>query len=215
MLEAWRAGDPLAIQLFRENHPRFLDDRIPWLPKNLSESEIRGATLDLADAQLVTARWYSFQSWPRLVEWVEAVAAEGSPVSRFESAVDAVITGDLAVLERLLRQDPELVRVGSTLVTHHDPPVHGATLLHYIAANGVEDLRQKTPQNAVDVAKVLLNAGGSRRALAGMYGSQCTTMSMLVSSSHPAEAGVQVALVDTLLDYAAVDERGTGEWTSP
>ena len=76
--------------------------------------------------------------------------------------------------------------------------------------------RQKTPQNAVDVAKELLNAGAGVDALAGMYGSQCTTMSMLVSSCHPAEAGVQVALVDTLLDYgAAVDERGTGEWTSP
>lgn len=41
-------------------------------------------------------------------------------------------------------------------------------------------------------------------------------MSMLVSSCHPAQAGVQVALVDTLLDYgAAVEGRGSGAWTSP
>ena len=40
-------------------------------------------------------------------------------------------------------------------------------------------------------------------ATAEMYGGQRTTMSMLVSSSHPAMAGVQVALVETLLDFGA------------
>jgi len=53
-------------------------------------------------------------------------------------------------------------------------------------------------------------------ALADMYGGQTTTMSMLVSSGHPAKAGLQVALVDTLIDFgAAVEARGSGEWTSP
>jgi ankyrin repeat protein len=216
LLEAWRAGDKSAIQFFRNNHPRFLDERIPWLPKKLSDTEIASAALDLDDARLALARAYSFQSWPRLAEWVEAIAVEASPVAMFESAVEAVITGDVANLERLLRERPELVRDRSTLVTHHDPPVHGATLLHYIAANGVEGFRQKTPKNAVDVAKLLLDAGAEADALAGMYGGQCTTMSMLVSSSHPAEAGVQIGLIDTLVDHgAAVEARGAGKWTSP
>ncbi|PYP94008.1 MAG: hypothetical protein DMD34_10075, partial [Gemmatimonadetes bacterium] len=116
----------------------------------------------------------------------------------------------------LLREHPELVRARSTLVTHHDPPVHRATLVHYLAANGVEDWRQQTPKNAVRLARQLLDAGADPDALAGMYGGQHATMSMLVSSSHPATAGVQVALVDTLVDYgAAVEARGVGEWTSP
>ncbi len=216
LLEAWRAGDPDAVRVIREHHPRFLDDRIPWLPLKLSDSEVGSVTLDLPDAQLATARWYSFHSWPRLVEWVEAVASPDSPTSRFESAVEAVVTGDLATLERLLRETPELARARSTVVTHHDPPVHAATLLHYTAANGVEGYRQKTPQNVVAVAKLLLNAGAEVDALAGMYGGEHTTMSMLVSSAHPVEAGMQVALVDTLLDHgAAVEGRGSGEWTSP
>src|SRR5262249_50554689 len=93
---------------------------------------------------------------------------------------------------------------------------HQATLLHYIAANGVEGHRQKTPKNAVEVAKMLLDAGAEADALASMYGGECTTMSMLVSSCHPAQAGVQVALAETLLDYgAAVEGRGAGAWTSP
>ena len=49
-----------------------------------------------------------------------------------------------------------------------------------------------------------------------MYGGRYTTMSLLVSSGHPAKAGVQVALVETLLDFgAAVEGRGSARWTSP
>jgi len=215
-LEAWRTGDANVVEFFKHHLPRFLDERIPWLPKRLSDAEVRSATLDLDDARLAVARGYSFQSWPRLVEWVEAVAQEGSAVANFESAVEAVICGDDAALERLLRENPELPRARSTLVTCHDPPVHGATLLHYIAANGVEGYRQKTPKNAVEIAKMLLDAGAEADALAGMYGGQCTTMSMLVSSSHPADAGVQVPLIDLLVDRgAAVEARGVGKWTSP
>jgi ankyrin repeat protein len=89
-------------------------------------------------------------------------------------------------------------------------------LLHYVAANGVEGHRQKTPANAVGIAKTLLEAGAGVDALADLYGNPCTTMSLLVSSGHPAKAGVQVALVETLLDFgAAIEGRGTRKWGSP
>jgi ankyrin repeat protein len=120
-------------------------------------------------------------------------------MAEFESAVDAVVDGDVAVLERLLREDPELVRARS-------PRPHRATLLHYVAANGVEDDRQRTPANAVEVARMLLRAGAEVDAVANMYGGQATTMSMLVSSQPPARAGLQVALVETLLDFGAAIE---------
>jgi ankyrin repeat protein len=216
LLDAWTAGDPGAIRIVRHKHPRFLDAKIPWLPKRMSDAEVRAVTLDGDDARLAIARWYDFESWPRLAEFVEQVTRNGSAVSTFESAVEAVIGGDEATLRSLLREHPELVRARSTRVTHFDPPVHRATLLHYVAANGVEGYRQKTPQNAVDIARTLLQAGAEADALADMYGGQHTTMSMLVSSGHPAEAGVQVALVEMLLDFgAAVDGHGSGAWTSP
>ena len=91
---------------------------------------------------------------------------------------------------------------------------HDATLLHYVAANGVEGVRQKTPQNAVEVAKLLLDAGAEADAVADMYEAKCTTMSMLVSSSHPAEAGLQVALAETLLDYGATLDGPGSKWQS-
>jgi len=216
LLNAWQAGDPGAIQIVRQKHPRFLNPEIPWLPRKMSEAEVRSVTLDRADAQLAAARWYDFDSWSRLAEYVEAVTRNDSPVSHFEAAVEAVIDGDVAALTSLLREHPDLVHARSTRVTPFDPPQHRATLLHYVGANGVEGYRQKTPSTAVDVAKKLLEGGAEADALADMYGGHHTTMSMLVSSSYPAEAGLQVALIHTLLDFgAAVDGHGSGEWTSP
>ena len=215
LIDAWQAGDPGAIEIVRRKHPRFLNPEIPWLPRKLSESEVH-VTLDRSDAQLTVARGYDFENWPQLVDYVEAVTQEGSPVSQFESAVEAVINGDVGTLPSLLREHPELVRARSTRVTPFDPPRHRATLLHYVGANGVEGYRQKTPSNAVDVATILLESGAEADALADMYGGHYTTMSMLVSSSHPADAGLQVPLIHTLLDFgAAIDGRGSGEWTSP
>jgi len=216
LLEGFRAGDSRAVRCFKQRHPRFLDSKIPWLPRKLSDSEVAGTALDLADAQLAVARSYDFQDWSALKEHVESVASENSPVHRFESAVGTVVAGDLKTLKALLGGFPDLVQARSRRVTHFDPPVHRATLLHYVAANGVEGYRQKTPPNAVDVAKVLLSAGAEVDALANLYGGQCTTLSLLVSSCHPANAGLQVALTETLLDFgASVEGVGTGRWVSP
>jgi ankyrin repeat protein len=165
---------------------------------------------------LALARWYDFADCQRLTEYVEAVRQPGSPVWRFERGVEAVVDGDVATLKELLQQDPELVRARSTRVTHFDPPVHGAMLLHYVASNGVEGYRQRSPKNAADVAKALLDAGADPDALCSLYGSRCTTMALLVSSTPPNIAGVQVPVLNVLIDHgAAVTPKGEGTWTSP
>jgi ankyrin repeat protein len=215
LLVGHRAADPAAIDLFHRKHPRFLDEKIKWRPKSIAASEIRDAALSLADARLAVARTYDFLDWFSLATWVEAVSQD-RPVLEFESAVEAVVDGDLAALEDALRRDSTLVRARSRRVCCFDPPVHRATLLHYVAANGVEAYRQKTPPNAVEIMRTLLQAGAEPDALADMYGAKCTTMSMLVSSSHPAEAGLQVPLVELLLDFgAAIEGRGTRKWGTP
>jgi hypothetical protein len=215
LLAGHRAADPAAIDLFHRKHPRFLDEKIKWRPKSIAASDIRDAVLTLDDARLAVARTYDFLDWPSLATWVEAVSQHG-PVLEFESAVEAVVNGDLAALEDALRRDPALVRARSSRVCCFDPPAHRVTLLHYVAANGVEAYRQKTPPNAVEIARALLQAGAEPDALADMYGAECTTMSMLVSSSHPAEAGLQVPLVELLLDFgAAIEGCGTRKWGTP
>jgi hypothetical protein len=213
---AWREGAPWAIDLFHRRHPRFLDEQVPWLPKNLSRDQVRQAPLDEHDARLALARWYDFADWAALEAHVQDVHAAEPSTRRFEQAVECVVDGDVATLRALLAADQGLVHRRSTRVTHFDPPVHGAMLLHYVAANGVENYRQRTPPNAVDVARTVLEAGAVPDAVAHLYGGECTTMSLLVSSDHPRRAGVQAELVDVLVDFgASVEAVGTGSWTSP
>jgi ankyrin repeat protein len=215
LLAGHRDADPAALDLFHRRHPRFLDEKIKWRPKFIPDSEIRDAALSLDDARLAMARYYDFLDWPSLAAYAEAVSQEG-PVFEFESAVEAVVNGDVTALEDALRRDSGLVRARSNRICCFDPPVHRATLLHYVSANGVEGYRQKTPPNAVEIARALLKAGAEPDALADMYGAECTTMDMLVSSSHPAEAGLQVPLVELLLDFgAALEGRGTRKWGGP
>jgi ankyrin repeat protein len=216
LLEAWHAGDAAAIRLFRERLPQFLRDDVPWLPRQMSDAEVRATSLDRDDARLAVARSYSFSDWQALAALVEAVQDPASPMGRFERAVDAVVDGDIATLDALLRSDPALRHARSARRTHLDPPVHGAMLLHYVAANGVEGYRQRTPGNIVEVARLLLEDGADPNAVAYLYGGACTTMSLLVSSCHPARAEQQVALVDLLVDFgASVEPLGEGAWTSP
>ena len=215
LLEAHRAAEPAAIGLFHRKHPRFLDEKIKWRPKFIPDSEIRDAELSLDDARLTIARYYDFLDWPALAAHVEAISQEGA-ILEFEAAAEAVVNGELAGLQGALRRNASLVHARSNRICCFDPPVHRATLLHYIAANGVEAYRQRTPPNAVEIARVLLMAGAEPDALADMYGAQCTTMGMLVSSSHPAEAGLQVPLAELLLDFgAAIDGQGTRKWGTP
>jgi hypothetical protein len=137
LFAGWEAGNEKAVRLFRSKHPKFLDARIPWLARRLTDQEVRATVITRGDAELALARWYDFADWQRLNEYIE-VTTPGSPGARFEAAVEAVVDGNIATLTKLLREDPALVRARSTRVTHFDPPVHGAMLLHYLAANGVE-----------------------------------------------------------------------------
>ena len=215
LLAAHRAADSKAIDLFHRRHPRFLDEEIKWRPKFIPDSEVRDAALTLDDARLVVARCYSFRDWTALESYVAAVQEDG-PVFEYESAVEAVIDGDLPALEAALRRNPDLVRARSTRVCCFDPPVHRATLLHYVSANGVEGYREKTPPNAVEIARALLQTGAVPDALADMYGGRWTTLALLVSSGHPAEAKLQVPLTELLLDFgAAVNPPPDPKWGTP
>jgi ankyrin repeat protein len=161
----------------------------------------RSGRLTLADAQHFIARAHGFESWGAFARHVERLSRDDADADAFEAAADAVVFGDLTTLEALLRRDPELIRARSAR-EHH------ALLLHYVAANGVEDFRQLTPPNAVAVATSLLQAGAEVDALTNTYGGgkAQTTLNLLVSSAHPAEAGLQPALVETLVDFGAAVE---------
>lgn len=195
LLKACKSGDSDAIQRFKRHHPH---------PSKLTDSGTTSSKLTLADAQLVIAREHAFESWPKFVGHIEALTRESSPVSQFELAADAIVAGDAVTLKRLLHENPALIRERSTRM-------HRATLLHYVGANGFEDYRQKSPKNAVEIAKILLSAGAEVDAVADAYG-KGTTLGLVATSVHPKQAGVQIALLKTLLDAGAVVDGAPGGW---
>src|SRR6266478_1322468 len=113
----------------------------------------------LTRAQFALAREFGFASWPQFSRHVEALARAHSPIHEFEAAADAIVSGDLAMLEKLLREDPSLANAHSTRE-------HGATLLHYVSANGVESYRQLSPSNIAEITEILLAAGAEVDATA-------------------------------------------------
>jgi hypothetical protein len=181
--QARRAAERAAGQV-EEFARRRLDDR---------------RTLD--EAQLVVARAHGFATWARFIAHVERVARGGDP---FEAAVEAVVAGDEAALRALLAGDPGLARARSDRA-------HGATLLVYTSANGVESYRQYTPANIVRVAEILLDAGADVEGTADVYGGDCATLGLAATSAHPRLAGVQLPLLQLLLDRGArMEEGGAG-----
>ena len=150
----------------------------------------------LSQAQFVIARAHGFASWPKLVHHLEGLAGADRGVSAYERGADAIVNGDLATLQSLLKEQPGLVRERST----RD---HNATLLHYVSANGVESYRQKTPPSVLAIAGALLDAGADVDAEADVYGRGATTLALAVTSSHPRAAGLQIPLADLLLARGA------------
>ncbi len=209
-------GRKVVLGLINRTHPRFMHAERTWQPLDVSPVTIQQSAFTLDDAKLIVARQHDYANWDALRRHVMAVHTLGTPEYRYERAVEAVINGDEVALADLLDKDPALISARSTRITCHDPAVHAATLLHYLGANGVESYRQRSPANAVAIAHLLLSAGADPNAPAHMYGGECCLLSMLVSSSPPAEAGVQVPLVHALVDGGAnVEGAGATAWTSP
>lgn len=124
----------------------------------------------------------------------------------FAAAARAVVAGRVGELSALLHAHPDLVRARSE-------DTHAATLLHHVAANGIPDALQRTPDNAVEVARLLLEHGSDPNALSAGYGGGpgSTPLCLLVSSWPPFERGLQADLVRALVGGGARAEGVTAE----
>jgi ankyrin repeat protein len=210
LVKASHSSDPAAIRAWAAN---WIDSLvrlsdltiIPQLPVRIDHwtdqlDEFARQELSkmctLSAAQFIIARAQGFESWPQLANHLAAIAGANSAVDHFDHAADAIVSGDIATLERLLGENSDLIRAHSTR-RHH------ATLLHYISANGVEGYRQKTPVNIVPIAQLLLQSGADINASADIYGGS-TILALVATSIHPERAGVQEVLMQLLLDHGAI-----------
>lgn len=184
---AYRHGEDWARALIDEHHPR--------LRRLYNDSE-NYAEVTLADVKLAMAEWYYLDSWSHLEEWAEEAASPGSRVSTFEAAAQAILSGNGSTLQAILRLYP-------SLIGHRSMRKHHATLLHYIAANGIEYDGEQYPENAVALLDLLLAAGAAVDTPADMYGGGATTLGLVATSIHPARVGLLIPLLDRLLEAGA------------
>ena len=193
-----------AAARFVASHPRLA---------RLTIEQALAEPLALADALVVIAREYGFESWAALKHVVEAGdrVAKFQPHPRFGDAVAALVAGDIRRLDELLNAHPELVRARTNL----DPPYHyftGATLLHHVAWN--PSRREPVPANIVDVARLLIDRGADVDAMT-LGRSAGTTMGLLVTSKQASDANVSGPLMQLLLDRGATLDLGTSDAVIP
>lgn len=203
---AWKTAEDAIVAGDVETLERILRDHGHMMRKQRPQSwwnNTLAPHYDADDARAIIARTHHFNAFQDFVAFTRAIKDKSSPVARFEAAVDAIVSGDLSTLRRLLSEDSDLVRARSVRV-------HRSTLLHYVGANGVEGFRQYTPPNAVAIAEALLEAGAEVDAVADMYRGS-TTLALVATSLHPKRAGLQQALIQLLLDRGAtLDHAATG-----
>lgn len=151
-----------------------------WHPERSGQTAeaIFAHPISLDEARTTIAREYGFGNWDDAVE-----RGGQRPDADFESVLDRLLAGETAALQSALDQNP-------SLAVRRSCYGHRSTLLHYVAANGVETHRQVTPRNLAELTQVLIDAGADVNATADMYGGGMTPLALLISSSHPELAGV-------------------------
>jgi ankyrin repeat protein len=194
LLKAHASSDPSALRSWAKQ----------LLPEHQIERLRSAKIAKLADAQFVIARLHGFASWPKFARHVDELQHADSSDSKFEQAADAIVSGDVATLRRLLDTSPDLIRQRSSRE-------HRSTLLHYVSANGIEDFRQRTPPDIVEIARLLLDRGADVNAESDAYGGRSMTLGLTATSVHPETAGVQIALMELLLARGALVELKPGE----
>src|SRR5687767_5923847 len=95
LLKAHQSHDAEVLRRIQESHPRFAD---------ANPSKIRDAKLRLSDAQLVIAREYGFESWPKLKAHIERSSLEAV----FEQFKTAFQEDNVALFRKLLERYPAL-----------------------------------------------------------------------------------------------------------
>jgi ankyrin repeat protein len=148
---AVRSGDPGAVEVVREFHPRMHDVQ-PGAP------ELEQFTR--ADAQVVVARSFDFPSWPKLKAHLELVGRYAR--SPHTQPTGGPLTDKRAVVDEFLRlacltygdDDPGRLQRASVLLQEHDFLARAS--IHTIAATG-----------EVDAARELLERDPSQGSLVG------------------------------------------------
>jgi len=130
LLDAWREGDPEALERIRHRHPRL---------READDPAIARAAFRLSDAQLVIAREYGFTSWPQLKQRIESN-------SQARALALAIRADDREAARRIVEAEPHLLHVPLVSGNWGPPMSHAANLgrleiIQAMAALGARDFQ--------------------------------------------------------------------------
>jgi ankyrin repeat protein len=194
LLKALAAHDRAAAQRAREFHPRL---------QKKTDAEIFQGALRLSEAQLVIAREYGFASWMALKRHIEktTAAAKGnlSLYERIEDVtflkgVELIDNGNVTGLRTHLRDHPGLVH--RLVLFEGRNYFRNPTLLEFVAENPIR--RDTLPENIVEVAQVLLEAG-AKEDISALN----ETLGLVCSGKVARQCGQQLPLIELLCSYGA------------
>jgi hypothetical protein len=194
LLKARASRELQAAQRIREFHPRFQE----W-----TDAAIFNARFRLSDAQLTIARERGFASWARLRRRIEKPTMadrldlphhERIENLAFRHAVDLLDQGDVVNLRAHLNTYPRLVR--ERVMFEGGNYFRNPTLLEFVAENPVR--RGTLPDNIVEVAKVILDAGAKEDPSA-----LNDALGLVSTGCVPRECRVHLPLIDLLCAYGA------------
>ena len=140
-----------------------------------SPLKIMAAGLNKKQTDLAILLEHGFGSWGE-VKYAEKFNVE------FEQAIDFMLHGDLENLKKLIHKEPKILNMTS-------PFGHKASLIHYLAANGIETWRQIVPKNAPDMLRLLLDSGADPDTENSIFGGT-DMMTLIETSEHAMMAGV-------------------------
>jgi ankyrin repeat protein len=202
LLKAFAAGEPRAIE---EVHAHYHD--------------AHAGAFALHHAQLVLARAYGFESWPRLKAFVD-----GATVARL---ADAVRAGDLDAVRRILDARPELVNYDRAENDEHKA-LHVAVLhqrpamVRLLMQRGADARRGIWPHRDAtgaltiaeergydEIAAIIRGEERQRNRPAAMLGDR--TLSQLVAAFEAADEDAIVAIVADRPEFARMT--GTDGYT--
>ncbi len=167
------------LRQINNHHPDYLGTPI---------IKLKELNFSFEDCQLTITQSFGFKNW------AEVEALDQTVYSlEFEKAVHCLIHGKVIQLESLLENFPGLVQQTSKYG-------HEATLLHYVASNGVEMWRQQVPSNLPELLSLLLEKGADKNSKMSIYGGHFTTLELLKTSAHPYEAELGNVLEKMLLN---------------
>ena len=135
LLDAFRRGDPDALERIHRRHPKFKSSEDAEIPLHFK----------LSDAQLVVAREYGFTSWAMLKQRIGAEAPA-------RSLRDAIWADDRTAVAAILRAQPELLHI-PVLSGNWGPPMsHAANLGRMEIVRACAELGARDFQHAFDRA---------------------------------------------------------------